>query len=87
MKAYNQLISDFERIVTLKTCLYYRINQNYLTLDDLLEIKEITEVELEIIKLVPIFTDDLNHMLNIWRAQVNQKFEELYKQLYNEVIE
>lgn len=87
MKAYNQLISDFERIVTLKTCLYYRINQNYLTLDDLLEIKEIAEVELEIIKLVPIFTDDLNHMLNIWRAQVNQKFEELYKQLYNEVIE
>ena len=87
MKAYNQLISDFERIVTLKTCLYYRINQNYLTLDDLLEIKEIAEVELEIIKLVPIFTDDLNHMLNIWRAQVYKKFEELQEQLYNEVIE
>lgn len=87
MKAYNQLISDFERIVTLKTCLYYRINQNYLTLDDLLEIKEIAEVELEIIKLVPIFTDDLNHMLNIWRAQVYKKFEELQEQLYKEVIE
>lgn len=87
MKAYNQLISDFERIVTLKTCLYYRINQNYLTLDDLLEIKEIAEVELEIIKLVPIFTDDLNHMLNIWRTQVYKKFEELQEQLYNEVIE
>ena len=80
---WTELVGDFERICTLKTCLYYRIDQNYLTLDDLLEIKELAEVELEIIKLLPIQEDDLNFTLNLWKTQVQQNFYELREKLYN----
>ena len=79
---WNELVNDFERICTLKTCLYYRIDQNYLTTDDLLNIKDIAENELEIIKLHPIDHNDLNFTLSLWRAQVYKKFEELQKQMY-----
>jgi hypothetical protein len=80
---WNELVNDFERICVLKTCLYYRIDENYLTLDDLLEIREIAHVELEIIKLLPIYKDDLHGTLNLWRAQVYKEFERLQKEVYN----
>lgn len=79
---WNEKVNDFERICTLKTCLYYRINQNYLTIDDLLEIKDIAENELEIIKLLPIYKDDLYGTLQLWRAQVYKEFKKLQKQMY-----
>ena len=79
---WNELVNDFGRIVTLKTCLYYRIDANYLTYDDLRDIKEIAEVELEIIKLHPINRDDLYHTLVMWRAQVNKEYNTLLAKMY-----
>lgn len=79
---WNELVNNFERICTLKTCLYYNIDQNYLTTNDLLDIKDIAENELEIIKLHPIDHNDLDFTLNLWRTQVYKKFKELQKQMY-----
>lgn len=79
---WNELVNDFERICVLKTCLYYRIDENYLTLDDLLQIREIAHAELEIIKLLPIQKDDLHGTLSLWRAQVIKEYNTFLAKMY-----
>ena len=81
---WMQKVNDFERICTLKSLLYYRIyKSNWLTTDDLLDIKDIVENELEIIELKPIQKDNPNLTLDIWRNQVYGEFLKLQKELYN----
>lgn len=77
----NEVIGDFERICILKTCLYYCIDMNYLTTDDLLGIKDIAENELEIIKLYPIDYENPLLTLKMWRNQVLDEYEKLKEKI------